>query len=138
VAGRPLRVAGTGRFVRVGGASAWQGPYARGKANADDQRREEKKRAAGVVWVRRLVLASRGLTGLLNPCVKSGTKLFQPYFINCFNCAPAGLFISHSANFSPPLARPAGRNLRLSLGAHKKDAPTGSRGIKAVDGWSAL
>ena len=45
------------------------------------------KRAAGVVWVRRLVLASRGLTGLLNLCVKSGTKLFQPYFINCFNCA---------------------------------------------------
>jgi hypothetical protein len=81
---------------------------ARGKANADDQRREderhchnlqvgkagggkqrkivhdtlpsrgEKKRAAGVVRVRRLVLAPRGLTGLLNPCVKSGTKLFQP------------------------------------------------------------
>jgi hypothetical protein len=47
----------------------------------------EKKRAAGVVWVRRLDLASRGLTGLLNPCVKSDTKLFQPYFINCFNCA---------------------------------------------------
>src|SRR5258708_5823898 len=47
----------------------------------------KEKRAAGVVWVRRLVLASRGLTGLLNPCVKSGTKLFQPYFINCFNCA---------------------------------------------------
>jgi hypothetical protein len=47
----------------------------------------KEKRAAGVVWVRRLVLASRGLTGLLNPCVKFGTKLFQPYFINCFNCA---------------------------------------------------
>jgi hypothetical protein len=46
----------------------------------------EKKRAAGVV-VRRLVLAPRGLTGLLNPSVKSGTKLFQPYFMNCFNCA---------------------------------------------------
>jgi hypothetical protein len=28
-----------------------------------------------------------GLTGLLKPCVKSGTKLFQPYFMNCFNCA---------------------------------------------------
>src|SRR4030095_9169754 len=49
--------------------------------------RGEKKRAAGVVRVRRLVLAPRGLTGLLNPCVKSGTKLFQPYFMNCFNCA---------------------------------------------------
>jgi hypothetical protein len=46
-----------------------------------------KKRAAGVVWVRRLVLAPRGLTGLLNPYVRSGTKLFQPYFENCFNCA---------------------------------------------------
>ncbi len=40
-----------------------------------------------MVWIRRLVLASRGLTGLLNPCVKSGTKLFQSYFLNCFNCA---------------------------------------------------
>jgi hypothetical protein len=28
-----------------------------------------------------------GLTGLLNPSFKSGTKLFQPYFMNCFNCA---------------------------------------------------
>src|SRR5215467_2931615 len=46
----------------------------------------EKKRAAGVA-VRRLVLAPRGLTGLLNPSVKPGTKLFQPYFMNCFNCA---------------------------------------------------
>jgi hypothetical protein len=36
---------------------------------------------------RRLVLAPRGLTGLLNPSLKSGTKLFQPYFMNCFNCA---------------------------------------------------
>ena len=43
-------------------------------------------------------------------------------------------FVFHSANFSPPLARPAARNLRRSLGAHKKDAPAGSRGIKAVDG----
>src|SRR4029453_14873414 len=47
-----------------------------------------------------------------------------------------GAFISHSANFSPPLARPAARNLRRSLGAHKKDAPAGSRGIKGVDGKS--
>ena len=30
---------------------------------------EKKKRAAGVVRFRRLVLALRGLTGLLNPCV---------------------------------------------------------------------
>src|SRR5262249_55158270 len=82
---------GVGRTGAVGDA--------RGKANADDQRREderyyhhlqvgkavggkqpkivhealpqqgEKKRAAGVVWFRRLVLASRGLTGLLNPCL---------------------------------------------------------------------
>jgi hypothetical protein len=50
-----------------------------------------------VVWVRRLVLASRGLTGLLNPYVKSGTKLFQPYFMNCFNCASPAV---------PPAARP--------------------------------
>ena len=35
---------------------------------------------------RRLVLAPPGLTGLLNPCVKSGTKLFQPYLVNYFNC----------------------------------------------------
>src|SRR6516164_7161079 len=31
---------------------------------------------------RRLVLAPRGLTGLLNPYAKSGTRLFQPYFLN--------------------------------------------------------
>src|SRR5262249_18943539 len=52
---------------------------------------EKKKRAAGVVRFRRLVLALRGLTGLLNPCVKPGTKLFQPYFVNCFNCASPAL-----------------------------------------------
>ena len=45
------------------------------------------KRAAGVVGFRRLVLAHRGLTGLLSPYAKSGTRLFQPYFMNCFNCA---------------------------------------------------
>ena len=55
-----------------------------------------KKRAAGVVRVRRLVLP-RGLTGLLNPCVKFGTKSFQPYFMNCFNCASPAV---------PPAARP--------------------------------
>ena len=50
-----------------------------------------------MVWVRRLVLASRRLTGLLNPCAKSGTKLFQPYFENCFNCAsPAALVHSRA------------------------------------------
>jgi hypothetical protein len=111
---------------------------ARGKANADDQRREderhchhlqvgkaaggkqrkkEKKRAAGVVWVRRLVLVSRGLTGLLNPCVKSGTKLYQPYFMNCFNCAspavlsdrvPANTVLQPAAPLLPSGA-PAGR-----------------------------
>jgi hypothetical protein len=52
---------------------------------------EKKKRAAGVVSFRRLVLALRGLTGLLNPYVKPGTKLFQPYFVNCFNCASPAL-----------------------------------------------
>src|SRR5262249_19708411 len=52
---------------------------------------EKKKRAAGVVRFRRLVLALRGLTGLLNPYVKPGTKLFQPYFVNCFNCASPAL-----------------------------------------------
>jgi hypothetical protein len=46
-------------------------------------------------------LASRGLTGLLNPCVKSGTKLFQPYFMNCFNCAS-------------PLRRSSDARLRIS------------------------
>jgi hypothetical protein len=56
------------------------------------------KRAAGVVRVRRLVLAPRGLTGLLNPCVRSGTKLFQPYFMNCFNCvSPAAAIRTWSA-----------------------------------------
>src|SRR5262249_46280636 len=55
-------------------------------------------------------LALRGLTGLLNPCVKSCTKLCLPYFMNCFNCASSGgysraAFIFQSANFSPPLAR---------------------------------
>jgi hypothetical protein len=99
---------GVGRTGAVGGDAL-------GKANADDQRREderychhlqvgkavggkqrkivhdapqqgEKKRAAGVVCFRRLVLA-RGLTGLLNPYVKCSTKLFQPYFMNCFDCA---------------------------------------------------
>ena len=54
---------------------------------------EKKKRAAGVVRFRRLVLALRGLTGLLNPYVKPGTKLFQPYFVNCFNCASPALLV---------------------------------------------
>jgi len=39
------------------------------------------------------VLAPRGLTGLLNPCVKPGTKLFQPYFMNCFNCASPAVLV---------------------------------------------
>ena len=71
----------------------------------------EKKRAAGVVRVRRLVLTSCGLTGLLNPCVKSGTKLFQPYVLNCFNCA-SSLRRSSTILEGPGLA---GRSYRLHL-----------------------
>jgi hypothetical protein len=47
----------------------------------------EKKRAAGVVGSGGSSELFAGLTGLLNPSFKSGTKLFQPYFMNCFNCA---------------------------------------------------
>ena len=39
------------------------------------------------------VLAPCGLTGLLNPSVKPGTKLFQPYFMNCFNCASPAVLV---------------------------------------------
>src|SRR5262249_28113004 len=39
------------------------------------------------------VLAPRGLTGLLSPCVKPGTKLFQPYFMSCFNCASPAVLV---------------------------------------------
>src|SRR5262249_10120317 len=52
-----------------------------------------------------------------------------------------GALISHSANFSPLLARPAGRNLRLSLGRTKKMPQRRGRGISAVDGsalWPTL
>src|SRR4029077_6686431 len=55
----------------------------------------DKKRAAGVVRLRRLVLAPSGLTGLLNPCVKSCTKMFYPERIHCFHFG-----------FSPPPPRP--------------------------------
>ena len=46
-----------------------------------------KEESRGRGGFRRLVLALWGLTGLLNPSVKVGTKLFQPYFMNCFNYA---------------------------------------------------
>jgi hypothetical protein len=52
----------------------------------EGKRREPRGRGG----FRRLVLALWGLTGLLNPSVKFGTKLFQPYFMNCFNCASPG------------------------------------------------
>src|SRR5262249_61047199 len=55
---------------------------------------KEESRWRGVGPAARL--ASRGLTGLLNPCVKSGTKLFQPYFMNCFNCASPAVPVTHS------------------------------------------
>ena len=42
------------------------------------QRKESRWRGE----FRRLVLAPRGLTGLLNPYAKSGKRLFQPYFLN--------------------------------------------------------
>ena len=71
----------------LGGVTAWPLAARAQQSSCVPLRGEEKKRAAGVVGFRRLVLALRGLTGLLNPCVRSGTKLFQPYFVNCFNCA---------------------------------------------------
>ena len=48
------------------------------------KKKEESRRCGEFPAAR---LSSGGLTGLLNPCVKSGTKLFQPYVLNCFNCA---------------------------------------------------
>jgi hypothetical protein len=72
-----------------------------------------------VVWVRRLI--PRGLTGLLNLCVRSGTKLFQPYFENCFHCGSLAALVHSRAtpNESSPFA-----------GAHKQRCPSGgSRGI---------
>jgi len=54
-----------------------------------------KRREPLAWWVPAARLSLRGLTGLLNPWVKSGTRLFQPYFMNCFNCAsPAGVMNS--------------------------------------------
>ena len=62
--------------VTITCTAAWRPFWAGGK--------EESRWRGGF---RRLVLAPRGLTGLLSPSVKSGRKLFQPYFMNCFNCA---------------------------------------------------
>jgi hypothetical protein len=75
-----------GLYVVYGHCGMILGSSAAGQIRARGlvpQRKESRWRGA----FRRLVLAPRGLTGLLNPYAKSGTRLFQPYFMNCFNCA---------------------------------------------------
>jgi hypothetical protein len=88
----------------------------------------DKKRAAGVVRLRRLVLAPSGLTGLLNPCVKSGTKLFQPYCINCFNCVSPALPPRQPSPWTVVSVQPRVTNRTDYSGSEDRMAPAAATG----------
>jgi hypothetical protein len=57
-------------------------PQRRNSERGDWFHKDKESRWRGVGPAARL---SSWLTGLLNPYAKSGTRLFQPYFMNCFN-----------------------------------------------------